>query len=101
MPAIISQINALVLKARLRAHNDTHIVVGKSKVFKYPQHGREASAKKHSYVGRSIRLQTDSEKSSCRCNVAKGNHLVMAVAGRHGLTAQLVLPWKQDKVKYL
>ncbi|KAH7725513.1 sfrp2 [Aphelenchoides avenae] len=85
--------SAVVLKARLRSHNDSHVVIGKSKPFKLPHH----AGKKNSFVGKAVRLHTDDEDPSCRCNITKGNHLVMAVVGRRELTAQLILPWTQDK----
>ncbi|KAE9555665.1 hypothetical protein FO519_001136 [Halicephalobus sp. NKZ332] len=82
--------SSLVLRARLRPVNGTHVMIKKAKLFK------GGNSKVHQ--NKIIRI-TNVGENSCQCPIAKGNFLVMADETSDGeFVAKLILPWKQEKI---
>uniref|UniRef100_A0A7E4V8K6 Secreted frizzled-related protein 5 n=1 Tax=Panagrellus redivivus TaxID=6233 RepID=A0A7E4V8K6_PANRE len=80
-----------VVRARLRPHNDTHVLVKKAKTFK-----GTANDRKRLMQDRLMRI-SDLSDTTCTCPIAKGNFLIMANDTDKGdLVAKLIMHWKHD-----
>jgi secreted frizzled-related protein 5 len=86
---------SVVLRARVRPLNETHIIVRKGRSFKGPTFDRKRTPAHERLVKIS---DVNSDGTPCPCPITKGNFLLMANETDNGqFIAKLILPWKQDK----
>jgi hypothetical protein len=93
-----------VIKAKVRQHNSTHLVIQRvQRVFKPSTNGRRPP----NQVGRLVQISDDTD---CQCpsngkSRLTGNYLIMSQnanqADMQPINARLLLPWQQkDKVRF-
>uniref|UniRef100_A0A914EFK6 Secreted frizzled-related protein 1 n=1 Tax=Acrobeloides nanus TaxID=290746 RepID=A0A914EFK6_9BILA len=87
--------SSLVLKARLRNHNGTHVAVRKARSFKGSTNDR-----KRSLDNQLIRLADQNESPNCPCEVGKGTFLLMANETNGNYIAKLIMPWDQKNQSF-